>query len=128
MTVAGSTARRRFLTRQGSPAPVGAELRRRKRVALLVLINVLVFSAGFLIAEVAFRLFWNPRYWIHTDRLLVGSGQTEAGKKWWPRTNYRVDGSEFRTEFHTNASGYRARPEPIKAAHAYRIALVGDSF
>ena len=113
---------------QESSAPVGAEPRRRKRVVLLVLVNVLVFSAGFLIAEVAFRLFWNPRYWIHTGRLLVGSGQTEGGKKWWPSTTYKVDGSEFRTEFHTNARGYRARPEPITAAHPYRIALVGDSF
>ena len=62
------------------------------------------------------------------NRLLVGSGQTEVGKKWWPSTTYAVDGSEFRTEFRTDASGYRARPEPFTADHPYRIAFVGDSF
>jgi hypothetical protein len=128
MTVAGSTARRRSFLRIASPAPVGPGRPRRRRAVWLVLVNVLVFSVGFLIAEVAFRLFWNPRYWIHADRWLIGSGQTEVGKKWWPSTTYRVDGSEFRTEFRTNSQGYRARPEPITVAHPYRIALVGDSF
>jgi hypothetical protein len=129
MTVAGSTARtRRPWIRSASPAPAGAGRPRRKRAALLVAINLVVFSTAFLVAEVAFRLFWEPRYWIHTDRLLIGSGQTEVGKKWWPRTTYRVDGSEFRTEFRTNALGYRARPEPAAAEHPYRIAMVGDSF
>jgi hypothetical protein len=127
MTVAGSTARRRF-TRTGSPAPAGAKLSRRKRVAFFVVGYLLLFGAVFLVAEVAFRLFWSPRYWIHTNRLLVGSGQTEVGKKWWPSTTYAVDGSEFRTEFRTDASGYRARPEPFTADHPDRIAFVGDSF
>ena len=58
----------------------------------------------------------------------VGSGQTEAGKKWWPDTTYLVDSSEFRVEFRTNATGYRARPAPDPAPHPYRIAFVGDSF
>ena len=127
MTVAHSTARR-VLARTGKSAPLGPKLRRRKRAALLVAVNLLVFSAVFLVAEVAFRLFSSPRYWIHTSRLLIGSGQTEVGKKWWPSTNYVVDGSEFRTEFHTNALGYRARPQPATADHPYRIAFVGDSF
>ncbi len=128
MTVAGSTARRRRIARTTSPAPAGARLSRRKRVAFFLLANLLLFPAYFLIAEMAFRLFWSPRYWIHTDRLVVGSGQTEVGKKWWPDTTYRVDGSEFRTVFATNALGYRTRPVPATARNPYRIALVGDSF
>jgi hypothetical protein len=91
-----------------------------------------IYIAGltlcFLAAEAAFRFFWSPKYWIHTDRLLVGSGQTEAGKKWWPNTRYLVESNEFRTEFRTNASGYRARRATMPAMGAYRIAFVGDSF
>lgn len=91
-----------------------------------------IYAAGFTLcfvaAEIAFRVFWNPKYWIHTDGLLVGSGQSEAGKKWWPSTHYRVESSEFHTEFRTNASGYRARLGPVPATDAYRIAFVGDSF
>src|SRR5262249_31205187 len=111
-----------------SAAPAGSKLSRRKRVAFFVLANLLLSPAYFLIVEVTFRLFWSPRYWIHTDRLMVGSGQTEVGKKWWPDTTYRVDGSEFRTVFRPTALGYRARPELVPADHSYRIALVGDSF
>lgn len=129
MTLAGSSARtHRTWTRKEMPATTGTKRPRRRRAAFLVLVNLVVFSAGFLVAEVAFRLFWSPRYWIHTGRLAVGSGQTEAGKKWWPDTTYRVDGSEFRTVFRTNAMGYRARSEPAPAGHPYRIAMVGDSF
>ena len=58
----------------------------------------------------------------------IGSGQTEAGKKWWPETTYSVESSEFRVEFRTNASGYRARPAPFPVTHPYRVAFVGDSF
>jgi len=105
-----------------------ADISLRRRVAYLALIYLAAISACFLLAEIGFRLFWNPRYWIHTGRLLVGSGQTEAGKKWWPDTTYSVDSSEFRVEFRTNALGYRARPEPGRAPHPYRIAFVGDSF
>lgn len=129
MTVVGSTARRRrALTRGEVPAPAGARLSRRKRLAFFLLANLILLAAGLPVAEVAFRLFYRPRYWIHTDRLLVGSGHTEAGKKWWPDTTYRVDGSEFRTIFRTDAMGYRARPEPPPSGHPYRIAMVGDSF
>jgi hypothetical protein len=129
MTVLGSTARtRRPRIGTASLPPSAARRPRIRRPAFLVVVNLVVFSAGFLVAETAFRLFWNPRYWIHTDRLLIGSGQTEVGKKWWPGVTYRVDGSEFRTEFRTNALGYRARPEPVTADHPYRIAMVGDSF
>ena len=129
MTVAAPTARtRRKWIRADRPAPGGGMPPRRNRAALLVVVNLAVFAVGALVAEAAFRLFWAPRYWIHTDRTWVGSGQTEVGKKWWPRTTYRVDGSEFHTEFRTNALGYRARTEPIPAGRPYRIAMVGDSF
>lgn len=103
---------------------------RRKRLAFFVMGNLLVLAACLVVGEVAFRLFYRPRYWIHTDRLMVGSGHTNVGKKWWPGTTYAVDGSEFRIEFRTNALGYRARPRPAPAAseHPYRIAFVGDSF
>ena len=99
-----------------------------KRVGFLLLGNLFAFSAAALLAEVAFRMFLSPRYWIHCDRWLVGSGQTEAGKKWWPSTSYRVDGSEFRTEFRTDARGYRARPDAMPAGQPYRLAMVGESF
>jgi hypothetical protein len=101
---------------------------RRRRLLYLALVYPLGFAACFLVAEVAFRLFWNPKYWVHTARWLVGSGQTEAGKKWWPDTVYSVDSSEFRLLFRTNAQGYRARPAAIRGPNAYRIAFVGDSF
>jgi hypothetical protein len=112
------------------------------------LLNLVAFSLAFLLAEAGFRSFSNPRYWIHTNRLLVGSGQTHAGKKWWPDTRYQVDSSEFRTVFQTNRAGYRARSgAPASAnvgngmnsvlrseagapadANVDRIAFVGDSF
>lgn len=129
MTVAGTMTRaRRPRLRSGGPTTPGTRRRRGRRAALLLVVNLLIFSAGSLVAEVAFRRFYSPRYWIHTDRLLVGSGQTEAGKKWWPSTFYRVDGSEFRTKFRTDARGYRARPDAMPAGQPYRIAMVGDSF
>jgi hypothetical protein len=90
--------------------------------------NLLALGTFVLFAEGAFRLWWSPRYWIRSSRWLTGSGQTEAGKKWWPDTTYNVEGAEFRLEFRTNASGYRARPEPVPTGDAYRIAFVGDSF
>src|SRR5262249_22568682 len=75
-----------------------------------------------------FRLLWSPKYWIHTNRVLVASGQTEAGKKWWPDTNYLVESNEFRAEFRTNGKGYRGTPGQTVPQGAYRIAFVGDSF
>ena len=105
-----------------------AGISRRRRMAFLILINLAVLATCFLLAEVGFRLFWTPKYWVHTDRWKIGSGQTEAGKKWWPDTTYSVDSSEFRVEFRTNASGYRARPAPVRMSHPYRVAFVGDSF
>jgi hypothetical protein len=96
--------------------------------AYKALASALAFTASFAIAEVAFRWLWNPKYWIHTNSLFVGSGATEAGKKWWPDTTYVVDSSEFRLEFRTNTLGYRARPDRVNADHPYRIAFVGDSF
>jgi hypothetical protein len=90
--------------------------------------SALSFAISFAAAEIAFRWLWNPKYWVHTNQLLVGSGQTEAGKKWWPDTTYLVDSSEFRLELRTNARGYRARPDVVPAGNPCRIAFVGDSF
>jgi hypothetical protein len=101
---------------------------RWRRLACLIGINLLVFSTCLVVAEIAFRLFLGPRYWIHTDRLVIGSGHTEAGKKWWPDTSYHVDSSEFHVIFCTNAQGYRARPEPAPLGRPFRVAFVGDSF
>jgi hypothetical protein len=100
----------------------------RRRLAYMTALYFVAFSACALAAEIGFRLFWSPKYWIHTHRFTVGSGQTEAGKKWWPNTQYLVESDEFRAEFNTNAKGYRARPAPAPAPGAYRIAFVGDSF
>lgn len=99
-----------------------------KRVLYLAIVNLVAILACFLIGELSFRVLWSPRYTIQTSRWDVGSGQTEAGKKWWPSTTYRVEGSEFRIEFRTNELGYRARPEPVHGAHPFRVAFVGDSF
>jgi hypothetical protein len=98
------------------------------RVAFLLLLNVIGFSVNFLLAEVGFRCFSSPRYWIHTNQWLVGSGQTSAGKKWWPDTRFQVDSSEFHTVFQTSHVGYRARLGTPPAPNACRIAFVGDSF
>ncbi len=94
----------------------------------MAVIYVGAISICLLTAEVGFRVGWNAKYWIHTNRLVVGSGQTTAGKKWWPDTRYFVDSNEFHTEFRTNGQGYRARPGPPPEGDAYRIAFVGDSF
>jgi hypothetical protein len=106
--------------------PAGAA--RRKRPAFLVLMNLTAILVSFLLVEIGFRLFWNPKYWIHTNRWLIGSGQTTAGKKWWPDTTYMVDSSEFQVEFRTDSRGYRARTSPVPAQRPYRVAFVGDSF
>ncbi|MGO9466845.1 MAG: hypothetical protein ACLQIB_07100 [Isosphaeraceae bacterium] len=100
----------------------------RRRAGLLVLLNLVAFSLAFVAAEAGFRAFSNPKYWIHTDQLLVGSGTTHAGKKWWPDTRFRVDSSEFHAVFLTNHAGYRARPGGPTSQDACRIAFVGDSF
>jgi hypothetical protein len=101
---------------------------RGKRILFLAISNLVAASASLLLAELGFRFFWNPRYWIHTSRWNVACGQTKAGKKWWPATSYLVESSEFRVEFRTNELGYRARPEPARGPHPFRIAFVGDSF
>jgi hypothetical protein len=100
----------------------------RRRALYLVLLNLVGFAVAFLLTEAGFRQFSKLRYWIHTNRLLVGSGQTHAGKKWWPDTRFEVDSAEFHTVFQTNHAGYRARSGASPGAHAYRIAFVGDSF
>jgi hypothetical protein len=126
MSIACETVERPVRARR--PRLVRRDLSWRRRLVYMTAIYVAAFTICFLAAEMGFRMFWNPKYWIHTDRLLVGSGQTEAGKKWWPNTNYLVESNEFHTEFRTNAKGYRARPAPPPARDAYRIAFVGDSF
>jgi len=93
-----------------------------------VLLNLVTFSVAFLLAETGFRRFASPKYWIHTSQWLVGSGQTKAGKKWWPDTPYQVDSSEFHTVFQTNRAGYRAITGAPPGPNAYRVAFVGDSF
>src|SRR5262249_28707844 len=117
--------------RPGGVARLGSGRRKLsgwKRVVFLLLGNLFAFSGAALLAEVAFRMFWSPRYWIHCDRWLVGSGQTEVGKKWWPNTTYSVEGAEFRLQFSTNASGYRARPESVNPGAASGAASLAASF
>ena len=128
MSVAIETSERVASGPRSRPRLRLAGITGRKRIASVALLNGLALSAGFLLAEIAFRWLWNPKYWIHTGSLFVGSGQTEAGKKWWPDTSYWVDSSEFRLEFRTNALGYRARPDVVHSSDPYRIAFVGDSF
>jgi hypothetical protein len=99
-----------------------------QKLCLLLAINLASFASLGLLGEVGFRLFWNSRYWVSCERWVFGSGQTRAGFKWWPDTTYRNESTEFRIRFRTNALGYRARPEPPRTAHPYRIAFVGDSF
>ena len=107
---------------------VRRNLSRRRRLVYMTVIYVAAIAICLVTAELGFRMAWNPKYWIHTNRLLVGSGQTEAGKKWWPDTRYFVESNEFHTEFRSNAQGYRARPGPSPEGDAYRVAFVGDSF
>jgi hypothetical protein len=103
-------------------------VRGRRRIVYLAAINLCIFSACFFLAELGFRLVWSPKYWIHADAWLIGSGQTAAGRKWWPNTTYHVGSSEFHATFRTNALGYRARPASTPAGRCFRIAFVGDSF
>jgi hypothetical protein len=126
MAIALETGHRPALGAHSQAEP--ARSTARKPIARRVLASAVVFAVSLIVAEVAFRWLWTPKYWIHTNKLFVGSGQTEAGKKWWPETTYLVDSSEFRVEFRTNALGYRARPDVVHGAHPYRIAFVGDSF
>jgi hypothetical protein len=109
-------------------APRAASLPLGTKIRRLTLVNVFLFAASIGIGEGLTRLLWNPKYWIRCDGWLVGSGQTKAGRKWWPNTTYRIESQEFHVAFHTNERGYRARPAPPKTAHPFRIALVGDSF
>ncbi len=99
-----------------------------RRVLYLAIGYLLGFSVCVLVGEVTFRLFWSPKYWVHTGDWLVGTGETEAGKKWWPNTTYCIESSEFHGSFRTNAQGYRRRPRPTGDGHPFRVAFVGDSF
>jgi hypothetical protein len=100
----------------------------RKRLAVLVTVNLFFLAITILVGEVSLRLFWHPKYQIRCDRWLVGCGMTTAGRKYWPNSTYRIESGEFSNQFRTNARGYRARPEPTRTGHPYRIAFVGDSF
>jgi hypothetical protein len=99
-----------------------------RKVRRLVLVNLVSFGLIGLLGELGFRLLWNPKYWVSCDRWLIGSGQTRAGKKWWPETTYLIESKEFCVRFRTNSRGYRARPAQRFEARPYRIAFVGDSF
>ena len=121
----------RTIVKTVAPACPGSRLVRLprwKKVGLLALVNLVLFAVTGVIGEVGFRLFWNPKYYIHCDQWAVGSGMTAAGRKYWPNSTYQIESSEFRVTFRTNAQGYRARPGPSGTGSPYRIALVGDSF
>jgi hypothetical protein len=99
-----------------------------RKLGLVLLANLMMFSLTGLLAEVGFRLFWHPRCWAHAENWLLGSGEDRAGRKWWPNSAYRMESNEFLVRFRSNAQGYRARPDPSLTATPYRIAFVGDSF
>lgn len=104
-------------------------LSRREWIVRIALINAVTLGILVLTAELGFRLLWSPKYWVGCDRWLIGSGWTEAGKKWWPQTTYHIQSDEFRAQFRTNDRGYRARTETPKTSdRPYRVAFVGDSF
>ena len=105
-----------------------AEESLRKRAAFLLLINLVVFSLGLLIAEVGFRLFWNPRYWIHLSRLLDRLGPDRGGEEVVAR--YRVHGRRVRVPHRVphQCLGLSCRPRADDGRSPYRIAFVGDSF
>ena len=121
----------RTIVKTVAPACPGSRLVRLprwKKVGLLALVNLVLFAVTGVIGEVGFRLFWNPKYYIHCDQWAVGSGMTAAGRKYWRNSTYQIESSEFRVTFRTNAQGYRARPGPSGTGRPYRIAFVGDSF
>lgn len=121
----------RTIVKTVAPACPGSRLVRLprwKKVGLLALVNLVLFAVTGVIGEVSFRLFWNPKYYIHCDQWAVGSGMTAVGRKYWPNSTYQIESSEFRVTFRTNAQGYRARPGPSGTKSPYRIAFVGDSF
>lgn len=98
-----------------------------RKLAYLALANLTLLCLTAALAEVLLRWCWTPRYWVHAQTGLVGSGHDAAGKKWWPNSLYRLESPEFDVPFRTDAHGYRAHPGGVPA-HAARIAFVGDSF
>ncbi len=101
---------------------------RGRKLVWIVATNLVLFAACGLVAEVALRWCWTPRYWVHAQGWRVGSGLDAAGKKWWPDTTYVLESPEFAVRFTSNALGYRAHPGPPAPAGTDRIAFVGDSF
>jgi hypothetical protein len=99
-----------------------------KKLAVLAMINLSVLAITALVGEVGFLLFWQPNYRIRCERWWVGSGMTQAGRKYWPDSTYTIESREFNNRFRTNSKGYRLRPEPTRTEDPYRIAFVGDSF
>ena len=66
---------------------------------------------------------------LDSHRPLAGRFRADrSGQEVVARHDYLVESNEFRIEFRTNTKGYRARPGPTPAQHAYRVAFVGDSF
>ena len=102
---------------------------RRKRAAFLLLINLVVFSAGLAAGRGRLPAVLEPPILDSLEPPADRLGPDRGGEEVVARIPCtRSNGSEFRTEFRTNAAGYRARPEPMTADHPYRIAFVGDSF
>ena len=70
----------------------------------------------FVLAEIGFRLFWNPKYWIHTEppagRLRADRGRKEMVAR---ARSTRSRAREFRTEFRTNARDTEPGPAPVPA-------------
>lgn len=118
-----STSQATMLAARGPCRPLSV----RRRLAYLTLANLLVLGLTAALAEVLLRWCWTPRYWVHAQTGLVGSGHGPAGKKWWPNSLYRLESPEFDVPFATNALGYRAHPGGMPA-DAVRIAFLGDSF
>jgi hypothetical protein len=126
--MAVSTVNRPRVTPAQPGSSSSGKVHARRRLRSLLIINLVSFVAFGLVGELGCRLFWNARYWIRCENWVVGSGQTQAGRKWWPNTTYAMESSEFRVRFRTDGRGYRARPVPPVSGHPYRIAFVGDSF
>ena len=90
-----------------------------KKIVVLGMINLFALAIAALVGEVGFLLFWQPNYRIRCERWWVGSGMTQAGRKYWPDSTYRIESREFNSLFQTNrkatgrAPNRRGRRIPI---------------